>query len=223
MYQVQLCWFAMAVPRVCPVSEERYIRSPFLRKHEANRLETSTVCEGRGLSPSAAEDHLGSGEWLSTAPLLFYLSYSQPSAIHVHCSTVLCLGSLGPGGPIIEAGCPITALTSPACMFTFWLPPSICLQVCLSIVEVGSCTPRGPASAPPLSLFRVQAAAMLELLAMLMDPFICHWHIQKDANYVLVSSRENRKKTWMKVFLPLHLLYKKNTALILIPKDVYGC
>lgn len=99
---------------------------------------------------------------------------SQLSAIHVHCSTVLCLGSLGPGGPIIEAGCPITALTSPACMFTFWLPPSICLQVCLSIVEVGSCTPRGPASAPPLSLFRVQAAAMLELLAMLMDPFICH-------------------------------------------------
>lgn len=50
------------------------------------------------------------------------------------------------------------------------------LSGCLSIVELGSCTLRGPLTAPPLSVFRIQTAAMLELLAMLMDPFISHWN-----------------------------------------------
>lgn len=60
------------------------------------------------------------------------------------------------------------------------------LSGCLSIVELGSCTLRGPLTAPPLSVFRIQTAAMLELLAMLMDPFVSHWNTWKDERYILM-------------------------------------
>lgn len=120
---------------------------------------------------------------MPTPPLLFYPA-SQPCAIHIHRSAV---GIRLPGaqGSNHRRRLPHDGSRLP-CLSGF---PSLCLQMCLSIVEAGSCTPRGPAIAPPLSLFRVQAAAMLELLAILMDPFVCHWNIQKDANRVLISPR----------------------------------
>ena len=136
------------------------------------------------------------GLWglIANCPTLLFYPASQPCAIHVHCSSVrYTSGSLGPGAPITDAGSP---LPLPVCSL-FWLAPSLRLLVCLSIVEAGSCAPRGPAIAPPLSLFRVQTAAMVELLTVLMDPFVCHWNTER---YELFF---NILKTTL--FLPLHL------------------
>lgn len=143
---------------------------------EANSLaqltETSTVCGGRGLSPSA-----GTGQWEpeSVWPLgadcqLPHSSSSPPLSLVL---SMYASGSLGPGAPITDAGFPLPLLVGSLS----WLPASLGLRACLSIGEGGSCSQRGPALAPPLSLFRIQTAATLELLAVLMDPFICHWKI----------------------------------------------
>lgn len=173
-------------------------KKPFIvnwNQHSVRRQRPLSICRNW---PVGAREHLASGGWLPTAPLLFCPA-SQPWALHVHCSSVLyASGSLGPGAPITDAGSPLPLLV---CSL-FWLATSLCLQVCLSIVEAGSSTPRGPAIALPHSLFRIQTAAMPELLAMLVDPFVCHWKIQKD----------NIDK--MNVFLPCTFgqLFQKSTA-----------
>lgn len=130
----------------------------FLSQQEANSLQRPfTIC---GNWPIQAREHLASRGRLPAALLL----PPRLSTLCFPCPLQQCPlyapRSLGTAAPITDPGSSFTALTSPACVLTFWLPLPLCLQVCLSIVEADDLTPRGPANAPPLSLCRIQAAAM---------------------------------------------------------------
>lgn len=96
------------------------------------------------------------------------------------------------------------ALAALACASTFLLPPSLSLQMWLTIAK--ACTPKGPSNGSTPSLLRIQSAAMLELLTIFMDPFVCHWNTKIDTNLVKLSSTEKQTNSITKVFFFFLLL-----------------
>lgn len=129
------------------------------------RQRPPSICRN---GPVRARDHLASGADCQ----LLHFSYAPPLSLVLSTSTVtVCCMLQAPWGPELQSK--MQAL--PISWLCAHFPGSHLLStMCLSIIEAGSCTLRVPAFVPPLSLFRIQTAAMVELLAILMDPFICH-------------------------------------------------
>lgn len=145
-------------------------------QHSVRKQRPLSICRNW---PVGAKDHLASGGMIANcltplAARLLALCYPSP----LQQCLLYAPSSLEPGAPITDAGRPFVALTLLACVFTFLAAP-----VSLPLTVPLNCRgwflySRDPTTAPPLSLFRIQAAAMSELLAILMDPFVRHWNMQ---------------------------------------------
>lgn len=125
-----------------------------------------SFCRNR---PARARKQLASGADCQWPPLVLRDTL-KPCAIHLQQTAAAHLRFPGDRG--LQSEMPALPVLCLHVGTVFWLPASLCMPLSLSGLQRHSC--------PSRSLIRLQAAGMQELLAIFMDPLICHWKTEKN-------------------------------------------